>query len=213
MSAKSRPPAPKNPKPPMPEPPYDIPPFPPPGYPPPSYSPVYGPKLPAYVADKLMPTIPFYYRPLALKAAIALIIAGVVLCLGFVLLILPSVAYSSFSIMFVSLFLIIGILGVISIVLLMIPKRVGWYFGMVTAIMGLLGLGPGTLISIFVIIALLWPSTLYYFRTGQPLPAPLFQYPYPEYPPPYPPPYPFPYPPQQPPPYPYPGQRIPKKRS
>ncbi len=173
-------------------------PYPMPSSPPPYQTPPYSlPRsLPGYVVDKLMPQVPFYYRPLALKIAIGLIIAGTVLCLGFVMLLSIGPFYSTLQLLIFSFFLIIGVLGIISIILLMIPKRIGWYIAIVTAILGLFGLGPGTLISIFALIALNWPSTLYFFRTGQPMLQQMFpySYPYPYSYPPYPNPYPYPYP-------------------
>jgi hypothetical protein len=149
----------------------------------------YVPKLPTAVVDKLMPTVPFYYRPLALKVAIVLIIVGLVFCWGFAFLMLPGFYISIFLAIIGTYFLTVGILGIISIVLLMFPKRAGWYLALITACMGLAGLGPGTIISIFVIVALFMPTTLYFFKTGQPMPPPMpmAPYPYPYQPYPYPP--------------------------
>jgi len=159
--------------------PYPMPHHPPPDYyPPPPYimQSYLPPALPANIVDEMMPRVPFYYRPMALKLAIVLIILGVIFCMGFVGLILPGFFYSIIILILVILFFSIGLLGIISIILLMIPKRIGWYLALITACIGIIGLGPGTIISIFTIIALFWPSTQYFFRTGQPMPPTIFYY-------------------------------------
>ena len=158
------------PRPPPPTPypmPYPTPNYPPNYYPAQSYLP---PRLPTEQVDKLMPTVPLFYRPMALKAAIWLIIAGSVLCWIFVVISLIISIYSIFGLIVFGIFLTVGIFGIISVILLMIPKRIGWYLGLVTASLGILGIGPGTIIAIFAIVALVWPSTQYFFRTGQPMP-------------------------------------------
>ena len=117
--------------------------------------------------DSLLPTVPFKQRPLALKFAIALLFIGVILCLGFVFLTFRSMEYSPILWIFNPLFITISILGIISIIFLFIPKKVGWYFGMITAFLALPGLIIGTFFGIFTIFALMWPSNRYYFHTGQ----------------------------------------------
>lgn len=137
----------------------------PPFYPTPPLNRVRG--LPMHEVDNLLPTVPFKQRPLALKFAIALLFIGVMLCLGFVFLTFRSMGYSPLLWIFNPLFITISILGIISIIFLFIPKKLGWYFGMVTAVLALPGLGIGTLIGICTIFALMWPSNRYYFHTGQ----------------------------------------------
>lgn len=162
------------------------PPPPPPGYPqmhpfyPYPMQPMY--ELPSEVVNKILPTVPFSYRPLPYKIAIGLLIAGITLCLLFVLVTLPIGFYSLFSLIFNTIFITVAVLGIISVILLIIPIRFGWYLGLITAFLGLSGLGIGTLISIFTIISLLWPTTRFYFKTGQ-VPPPMMMMPYP-YPPP-----------------------------
>jgi hypothetical protein len=112
-----------------------------------------------------------------------LLIAGVVLCLIFCIFIIPFGFYSVITFVMATLFITIAILGIISIILLLIPRRLGWYMAVITAIFGLVGFGIGSLIAIFAIISLFWPSTRFYFKTGQVLP-PMPMMPYPYYPPP-----------------------------
>jgi hypothetical protein len=148
-----------------------------PNYPPPFVPPY---ELPSDKIDELLPTVPFTYRPAAYKAAIGLIIAGIVLCLLMSIFMIYYGIYSIFSYIILTLFLTIIILGIISIILLLIPKRIGWYIALLTAIFGLIGFGIGTLIAIFAIVALFWPSTRFYFKTGQVWQTmPMMPYPYP----------------------------------
>jgi len=164
--------------------PKDRPPFHDSNYPPmaPFYQTPYYPayELPSDMVNKVLPTVPFSYRPLPYKIAIGLLIAGVVLCLLFSFVVFSTTMFYFFTFIFVTLFMTIAILGIISIVLLLIPRRIGWYMGLITAFFGLIGLGLGTLIAIFTVVALLWPSTRLYFKTGQVWQTiPMMPYPYP----------------------------------
>ena len=143
-------------------------------------NPYYSPyELPSDVVNKILPTVPFAYRPLPYKIAIGLIIAGVILCLIFTTISF-SIGFFLFSILIVTIFITIAILGIISIILLLIPKRIGWYLGLLTAFFGLIGFGIGTLMAIFTIVALFWPSTRFYFKTGKVWQTmPMMPYPYP----------------------------------
>lgn len=137
----------------------------------------------AHEVDRLLPSVPFSKRPRAYKFTIALIFLGVGLSLGFVVLALRLGAVALIITIIIGLFILIGFLGIVSIILLLIPKKIGWHFAMVTAILALLGLGLGTIIGLFTIITLLWPSTRYYFRTGEfPRKTHIKQHPYPQYP-------------------------------
>lgn len=146
----------------------------------PPYYPMYWPKPgpPMDVVDQRLPQVSVSRRPLALKFAIVLLIIGITLCIVFLILRLNYWRYSPIFSIFLSLFSIITILGIISIIFLLIPKKVGWYFAFITAVIALSGLGIGTLIAIFTIFALMWPSTRYYFHTGQyPPQSPTTSYP------------------------------------
>jgi hypothetical protein len=118
--------------------------------------------------DRLMASVPFSQRPLALTIAIGLLIVGVVICLGFLMFVFnrSSWFYSTMTTIVTISFLFISILGIISMVLLLIPKKLGWYFAVITGIVAL-PLFPGTFIGIFTIVALMWPSVRFYFHTGQ----------------------------------------------
>jgi hypothetical protein len=133
--------------------------------------------------DSRLPSVAFRHRPLALKFTITLLIIGVAMCLGFIIFFYPSDGAGFLMFLFVYLFLIISVLGTLSIIFLLIPKKVGWYFAMVTAFLALPGLGIGTLIGIFTIFALMWPSNRYYFHTGlYPPQTAMAQSPIPPYP-------------------------------
>jgi hypothetical protein len=142
-------------------------------------------KPPAEVVDRLLPMVQFSKRPLAYKIVIGFLFLGVGLCLGFVVFFVRIGASSVAISLILGLFILIGFLGIISIILLFIPKRIGWHLALTTAILALLGLGIGTLIGIFTIVGLMWPTTRYYFRTGEfPKKRHIDQdnYPYPQYP-------------------------------
>ncbi len=118
--------------------------------------------------DRLLPTVQLRNRPLALKIAIVFLIIGVVICLGFLMFVFNSSDWnwSPIATIIFILMLLISILGIISMVLLRIPKKIGWYFAMITTIIAL-PLFPGTFIAIFTLFALMRPSVRYYFHTGQ----------------------------------------------
>ncbi len=122
---------------------------------------------PMHEVDQRLPTVPFKQRPLALKLTIGLLIVGIGLCLGFITLRYHYLQYGGIITIIMGLFAIISIFGIISIIFLIVPKKVGWYFAMITASLALTGLGIGTLIAIFTIFALMWPSNRYYFHTGE----------------------------------------------
>jgi hypothetical protein len=163
---------------PMPQPSYYPPPYP---YYPPMYFQPY--ELPSETVNELLPKVPFTYRPSSYKTAIGLIIAGVVLCVIASIFWINIGIYSVFPLVIITLFMTIVILGIISVILLLIPKRLGWYLGVLTAVFGLVGFGIGTLIAIFALVALFSYPTRFYFKTGQVMPTmPMMPYPY--YPPP-----------------------------
>jgi MFS family permease len=139
--------------------PYYLPPY----YPTPTLS--HGP--PMHVLDQQLNKVPFKFRPRAYKIALCLLIIGVVICLGWVGLMLTSTYYFGIiSIIFI-LFLAIGSLGIVSIILLLIPKKIGWYFAFITSCLALAGLGIGTIIGMYLMVCLMWPSVRYYFHSGQ----------------------------------------------
>jgi hypothetical protein len=135
----------------------------PPYYPIPSIA--KGP--PMGLVDQQLPGVPFKLRPMAMKIAIGILIIGVVFCIFGSLITLTGARYN-FLIQTVFIYFVsLTILGIISITLLIIPKKLGWYLAFITGIAALPGFGIGTLIAIFLIISLFWPSIRYYFHTGQ----------------------------------------------
>ena len=137
---------------------------------------IYDP--PMEIVDNLLPQVPFNQRPNAYKVAIILICIGVGLCLIFSILLSINLYITLFTLIFIPLFIIIGILGICSVILLSIPKKIGWHVAVITGVLGLSGLGLGTLIAIFTLVALLWPSVRYYFHTGYYPPYPYFMPPF-----------------------------------
>ena len=121
-------------------------------------------KVPGYVADQMMPQVPFTQRPKALFAAMVFLALGGGLSLIFGIFLVIDAWFIIFF--FGILFIAIGVMAIISIILLVIPKRIGWYVAMVTSCLGLIGFGIGTLVAIGAIVSLLWPSTRFYFNTG-----------------------------------------------
>ena len=159
------------------------------GGPPPMYPPYPMPyypmpqmmqRVPSYMADQMLPMVPFTMRPKALLSAMIFLALGGGLSLIFGIILLFD-SYWLISLLLGLLFTAIGIMAIISIILLVIPKRIGWYIAMVTSCLGLLGLGPGTLVAIGAIISLLWPSTRFYFNTGM-YPPPMMPMPFMQYP-------------------------------
>jgi len=143
-------------------------------------------KVPGHVADDLMRRVPFSKRPKALQTTVVMLILGGGMSLIFGLILIID---NPFSFIIGIAFVAIGVLAVISVILLSIPKRIGWHLAVVTSFLGLLGIGPGTLIAICAIIGLLWKSTKFYFDTGMwpppmgAMPGPMSPYP-PQYLPP-----------------------------
>jgi hypothetical protein len=139
----------------------------------PYYMPPYYPlpqltdKPPMDEVDRLLPTVRFMQRPRAYKFAIGFLITGITFIIIYLYLDFSSLISSLFPTIIIPLFLIIVILGFLSIIFLIIPKKIGWYFAFITSVMGLAGLPFGTPVAMLAIVALLWPSTRYYFHTGQ----------------------------------------------
>jgi hypothetical protein len=123
--------------------------------------------LPMGMVDAQLPLVRFKSRPRSLKIAIGMLILGVVFCIFGALLIMPGTGYNFLIQTAFIYFISLAVLGIISIIFLIIPKKIGWYLAFITGIAALPGFGIGTLIAIFLIIALLWPSIRYYFHTGQ----------------------------------------------
>jgi hypothetical protein len=122
---------------------------------------------PMSVVDNQLPLVPFKNRPRAMKIAIALLVTGVIFCIFGSLLTLPGAGYNFLVQTAFIYFMSLTVLGIISITLLLIPRKIGWHLAFITGIAALPGFGIGTLIAIFLIITLLWPSIRYYFHTGQ----------------------------------------------
>ena len=139
----------------------------------PYYMPPYYPipmvtrKPTTYEVDRSLPSVRFMQRPRALKIAIVLLIIGVTLCSMVMVFLAPRWTFYLIVTIIAFYFISIIILGTISIILLMIPKKAGWYFAFITGVLALGGFGLGTLIGIFTLFALIWPSVRYYFHTGQ----------------------------------------------
>ena len=175
-------------------------PMPGPYYMPPYYPlPPLADKPPMAEVDRLLPTVPFMKRPRAYKAAIWFLTSGIIIVLIFLFFTLRFFYFTPLFQITLSLFIIIALLGFLSIFFLIIPKKIGWYFALITSILGLAGLPFGTPLAMLAIVSLMWPSTRYYFHTGQ-YPAQTHTLTHPQthtpenYPQQYPPPYPHQYP-------------------
>jgi hypothetical protein len=144
--------------------------------------------MPMEEVDKLLPTVPFGYRPLAMKITMGLVVALDLLCIAYIWFMVSQIQTNDPSFVFFNtLFLMIAMFGVSALFLLIVPKKAGWYFALSTAIMALPIFSIGSLISgfnirlypslfitiaaliiaILIIITLFIPMTRFYFHTGQ----------------------------------------------
>jgi hypothetical protein len=143
---------------------------------------------PMEMVDKLLPTVPFRFRPIALMSTLGLLVALIVLCSSFIVVMITQIHTNDVSFLLFNVqFLMIAMFGFSTLILLAIPKKVGWYFALATGIIALpfyslaiiiTGFGiqliaaliisiASMIIAILIIISIFIPSTRFYFHTGQ----------------------------------------------
>ena len=154
---------------------------------------------PMEIVDKKMPKLPFKNRPWAYKSTFILVLIMTILTITWNVyaLIFWDIPYYA-RLFMLTLVLMINMYGFVSILLLWIPKKVGWYFSLITCIMifpifSFLTLASSFEYSMWKVIYLIWaiiicailiiitlniPSNRFYFHTGEapskpPIPMPL----------------------------------------
>ncbi len=143
---------------------------------------------PMEVVDSLLPRLRFSERPDAYKLIIISMLFLFIIGLGFNTYSLANWTTDYYlRLIFITLVLLIIMFCVASILLLLIPKKVGWYFAFITTLLvmpifslliligqfiiplipTIIWLVIGLGVDVFIIITLMWPSVRFYFHTGR----------------------------------------------
>ena len=159
--------------------------------------------LPMEVVDERLRAVRIKDRPGALKFTINCLIFLFIICISYTTYLFANTAVNFFTRNFFStLSLLMAMMSFAALILLYVPKKVGWFFAFTVSIMGLpifvlmtfvgfvyqplygtpIGTLSGLLTSILMLISLMLSSNRFYFHTGSLHPGKRFParpYPYP----------------------------------